>query len=113
MWCHVLLGMPVFGLGLFFVLPFSVALPLYLVIVLISLLLYYKIMESMNTPVLTGPEALIGQELMTNIDGSVRWQGEWWSTYPVYPGRHVRVVGLRGLQLEVEPAPEHYLDGQP
>ncbi len=103
MWCHVLLAMPVIGLGLFFVLPLATALPIYLLVVALSFALYYKITESMHAPVRTGPEALIGREVVTTEDGSIRWQGEWWTAQPRLPRQRVRVVGLKGLNLVVEP----------
>ncbi|GIV80298.1 NfeD family protein [Litorilinea aerophila] len=103
MWCHILLTMPLLGLALFFVLPFSPALALYLVLVLLSLLLYYKIMESMQVPVATGPEALLGQVVTTGDDGSIRWQGEWWKARPLLPHQRVRIVDIRGLEVQVEP----------
>ncbi len=103
MWCHLLLATPILGLGLFFVLPFGTALVIYLVLVLLSLLLYYKIVESMQTPVITGSQALIGQVVTTNEDGSIRWQGEWWTARPVLPNQKVRIIGLRGLEVQVVP----------
>ncbi len=103
MWCPVLFAMPVIGLGLFFVFPLATVLPIYLLVVALSFALYYKITESMHAPVRTGPEALIGREVMTTEDGSVRWQGEWWTAQPRLPRQRVRVVGLKGLNLVVEP----------
>ena len=103
MWCHLLLATPILGLGLFFVLPFGTALVIYLVLVLLSLLLYYKIVESMQTPVITGSQALIGQVVTTSEDGSIRWQGEWWTARPVLPNQKVRIIGLRGLEVQVVP----------
>lgn len=103
MWCHVLLATPLLGLALFFVLPFGLALTIYLVLVLLSLLLYYKIAESMQAPVVTGREALVGQVVTTNDDGSICWQGEWWTARPRLPTCRVRIVGLRGLEVQVEP----------
>ncbi len=43
MWRYLLLGMPLLGLALFFVLAFELALFLYLLVVVCSLLLYYEI----------------------------------------------------------------------
>lgn len=45
MWPHSLLGMPLFALGLCYVLPFEYALLLYLVLVLGAFALYYRITE--------------------------------------------------------------------
>ena len=109
MWCHVLLGMPVLGLGLFFVLPFTSALIIYLVIVLISLWLYYKIMESMHAPVITGVEALTNRIVDTDADGAIHWQGEWWTAAPRLPNQRVRIVALDGMRLVVQP----YLEAKP
>lgn len=106
MWCHLLLSMPVLGLGLFLVLPVSLALPLYLLVVVVSLFLYSKIMQSMRIPVVTGPEALVGQVLTTNWEGLAFWQGEWWTTEPRLANQLVRIVGLRGPRLLVEPVDE-------
>lgn len=103
MWCHILLAMPVLGLGLFFILPFSWALGLYALLVIASLLLYYKIIESMHAPVRTDSNVLVGQVVTTNADGSIQWRGEWWTAVPKLPNQRVRIVGLCGLQLEVEP----------
>ena len=106
MWCHVLLGMPVIGLGLFFVLPFVTALTVYLIIVLLSLWLYYKIMESMHTPVITGREAIVDRIVSTDTDGAIHWRGEWWTAEPRLPNQRVRIVALRGLCLLVQPISE-------
>lgn len=103
MWCHLQLSMPLLGLGLFFILPFSWALALYIIIVLASFVLYYKIMESMHASVIAGEEGLIGQIVITNARGIVHYQGEWWMTEPTLPNQSVRIVALRGLQLQVEP----------
>lgn len=103
MWCHLLLAMPLFGLGLFFVLPFSTALLLYLIVVALSLLLYSKIVEAMRTPVATGVEAIVGQIVMTETDGSLRWKGEWWTARPAFPHRRVRIIGVQGLSVQVVP----------
>lgn len=103
MWCHLLLAMPVFGLGLFFVLPFSWALILYVAVVLLSSFIYYKIVESTDAPVTTGAAALVGQIVTTDASGCIHYQGEWWTTEPFLPNQPVRVVTLRGLRLQVEP----------
>ena len=103
MWCHILLATPLVGLGLFFILPFPWALAIYALLVIASLLIYYKIIESMQVPVMTGTDTLVGQVVTTNADGSVQWRGEWWTTEPNLPNQRVRITGLRGLRLEVEP----------
>ena len=105
MWCHILLAMPLLGLGLFFILPFYLALALYALLVVASLLLYYKIIESIHAPAMTGSDALVGQVVTTNANGSVQWRGEWWTAEPRLSNQRVRIVRLRGMRLEVEPMP--------
>lgn len=104
MWCHLLLAMPLIGLGLFFILPFSTALVLYLIVVALSLFLYAKLMEAMRAPVTTGVEALlVGQIVTTEVDGSIHWKGEWWTATPAFPRRRVRIIGIEGLVAQVVP----------
>lgn len=103
MWCHVLLMTPILGLGLFFVLPFPLALFLYLILGLASLFLYGKIMESMQKPVVTGREGLLGQIVTTKPNGWVHWRGEWWLAEPALSNQRVKIVDLRGLRIQVEP----------
>ena len=52
--------MPLFGLAAFLFLPWAVALPLYLAISAVSLLIYAKIMKAQRAPVATGREGMIG-----------------------------------------------------
>jgi membrane protein implicated in regulation of membrane protease activity len=106
MWCHLLLLSPVIGLVLFLILPWTIALPLYLVIVTLSLWLYVKIMESMRQPVKTGGEGLLGQVAEVRPGGTLIVNGERWSIAQpdgLTPGQQVRIVGFEGLRLEVQP----------
>ena len=109
MWCHLLLMSPVIGLGLFLFLPWTIALPSYLVVVAFSIWLYVKIMESMRRPVTTGAEGLLGQLAEVAPDGSLKVRGERWliaGLDDLAPGQRVRVVGFKGLRLEVQPVDE-------
>jgi membrane-bound serine protease (ClpP class) len=109
MWCHVLLMSPVIGLGLFLILPWPVALPLYLVIVALSLFLYGKVMQSMRQPVTTGQEGLLGRVAEIGPEGSLKVAGErWLIARPAawQPGQQVRIIGFSGLHLEVQPVDE-------
>ncbi len=56
------LFMPVIALPILWLLPLSLAVPLYAVIVLISGLLYWLVVKSMRKRPLTGVESLIGSE---------------------------------------------------
>lgn len=109
MWCHLLLLSPFFGLGLFLVLPWTSALPLYLIILALSLWLYAKVMRSMRQPVTTGVESLLGRVVEVGPGNSLKVAGErWLIARPdgLAPGQQVRIVGINGLRLEVQPLDE-------
>ncbi|MBI1880463.1 MAG: NfeD family protein [Chloroflexi bacterium] len=111
MWCHLLLLSPVLGLGLFLILPWTTALPLYLVILALSFFLYAKIMQtrSVRQPVMTGQEALLGQTAEIELGGSLKVAGERWliaQAEGLAPGQRVHIVGFSGLRLEVQPVDE-------
>jgi len=110
MWCHLLLTAPVWALVVFLFLPWPIALPLYLVIAVGSLVLYRYIWRAMQQPPRTGPEALIGRECVAmekiQLRGLVRCGSEMWTALtrtPLTPGQRARIVGVRGATLEVEP----------
>ena len=106
MWCHLLLLSPLIGLVLFLILPWTIALPSYLVIVALSVLLYRKIMQSMKLPVTTGVEGLIGSVGEMEPDGSVALGTEHWKITPArddfIPCQRVRIVGFKDMHLEVQ-----------
>ncbi len=96
---------PVIGLGLFLVLPWPIALPLYLVIAAFSIFLYVKIILSMRRPVVTGRESLLGRVAEVGPGGKLKVAGERWliaRPEGLAPGQQVRIVGFRGLRLEVQ-----------
>ena len=110
MWCHLLLTAPLWALVVFFVLPWPIALPLYLGISGASLLLYRYIWRAMMQPPYTGPESLVGRECVAVEDirlrGLVRCGSELWTARvrrPLDKGQHARVVRVHGATLEVEP----------
>ncbi len=110
MWCHVLLAMPILGLGLFALLPFPVALTLYLVLVAGSLVLYARIIQAMRLPVQTGKEAMLGSVVTVTSDigyrrGQARYGNELWSAVSeqqISAGEQARIVGVDGLRLAVQ-----------
>lgn len=85
--CHLILLMPLFGLGLFLVLPLELAIPSYLLVLVATAWLFYKVVQAMKQPVSAGREALVGQEVevVLTIDTPslaqylVRQGGELWS----------------------------------
>lgn len=112
MWCHILVfGMPVLGLGLFFVLPWEQALPLYGGIVLLSVILYRETARALRLPVQTGREGMVGMQglALTDIrwEGLVRIRGETWKAAaadPIAKGETVRVLRVDGIRAVVESA---------
>jgi hypothetical protein len=80
MWCHLLLLLPVVGLGLFWVLPWPVAFGLDAVLVALALGIAIPGMRALYRPVLTGREALVGTaaEAATDVgrEGLIRCQGD-------------------------------------
>jgi len=100
--------MPVFGLSLFWILPFPAALTFYIIILIISILLYYAIMKSMMLPVKTDSQGLIGQEgYVTSIADNyniIKVHGELWkaeSKEKLTVGTYVKISGIQGLVLNV------------
>lgn len=112
--CHLALLLPVFGLAVFFVLPFPEAFAAYLVIAGLTVLLYKAIINAMGRPVATGREALLGAPaVVRRVDGRrilVSARGELWSARPVgfggqapRPGDQVIVREIRGSSVAVGP----------
>ena len=113
MWCHLLFAMPVIGLLLFWVLPWPVALPTYLVVVGLTTLILVPTFRTMRGRITTGAEGMVGAEGVVvreiRSEGTVRVRGELWTARaraPIAAGETVRVVALDGLRLLVEPVRE-------
>ena len=81
--CHLIFFLPIFGLPVFWFFPFNIALPVYLFIVGISMLLYYKIFKAMRARVHNGLEAMLGKTgvVLKNIDpeGKIKYATEIWN----------------------------------
>jgi membrane protein implicated in regulation of membrane protease activity len=106
---HVVLLLPVIGLILFWILPISIALPLYIVILITSLILYKSIMKTMKLPVKTGEKGLIGLEgKVVNITGDmnlVSVHGELWNAVSeshLTVGESVEITDVNDLTLTVD-----------
>ncbi|MBI4735258.1 MAG: NfeD family protein [candidate division NC10 bacterium] len=106
--CHLILVAPVLALPVFWLLPFSVALPAYGAVLLLTALIAWPVVTAMRGPQLTGPEAIIGArgEALTELSphGLVRCQGEVWSATAdelIPPGERVRVVAIDRLHARV------------
>lgn len=111
MWCHLLLLLPVVGLGLFFVLSWPTALGLNAVLAAIALGIAVPALRALRQPVIFGPETLVGQvaEAVSDIEreGLVRCGGELWTATAngirIPKGARVTVRGLEGTKLMVRP----------
>lgn len=106
--CHLILLLPVFGLGLFVVLPLEVALPLYGVLVGVSTLLYFVVWRTLRLPIQTGTEGMIGKEAKViqelSPQGVIRHRNELWSARGVEPiakGEKVIILAVNGLVATV------------
>jgi membrane protein implicated in regulation of membrane protease activity len=81
--CHFILLLPFFSLPVFWLWRLSLALPVYLVILLLSVWVYYYTIAAMRRKVAVGPETLLysrGEVVSAPAGGlRVRVQSELWS----------------------------------
>ena len=112
--CHLIFLLPIFGLPVFWIFPFNMALPTYVFIVGISILLYYKIFQAMHAKVRNGQEAMLGKTgvVLENIDpeGKIKYATEIWNAAAdgkkFLVGEKVVINGFSyGLSVTVEEAP--------
>jgi membrane-bound ClpP family serine protease len=106
--CHLIFLAPVLALPIFWLLPFSLALPIYLGVVGMTGLILWPVVTAMRRPQLTGAEGMIGArgETLTELSphGLIRCQGEVWSATAdqlILGGHPVRVVAVDRLRLRV------------
>ncbi len=88
----------------------GIILPTVITLAAITLLVLYRAVRAMSSPVATGDEGMIGEigEATTDLapEGFVFVHGETWrarSAVPVAKGQKVRIVRVQGLSIEVEP----------
>lgn len=107
--CHLILALPVLGILVFWIFPLQIALPLYIIIFIISTIIYSAVIKLMKIPVKTGIERMIGE--IGNYEGStkegktVSVHGELWNAASLEElklGEKVTIVSVNGLQLKVE-----------
>lgn len=112
--CHLVIAMPILAIPIFWLMPPVFSVPIYVVIVIVSGLLYWQITRSMKKPVTTGAESLLNTKAEVvskssqpgNTKYLVRTEGEIWSassSVSLQPGETVCVVAVEGLKLVVEP----------
>lgn len=107
--CHlVLAALPLAALSVFWFLPLTVALPVFLVIGIATAAFYLYLYRGNCKPVLTGAEAMqraIGKVLGVNGRLADVWvRSELWSARfegELREGDLVQVVGMEGLRLKV------------
>lgn len=107
--CHLILMMPLFGLGLFYILPLAWALPLYGALLVVSGLLYFLIYRAHRLPVACGAESMVGKraQVLESFQGRgiVRYQNILWkarSREPLEAGKRVTIKEVKGMTLLVQ-----------
>ncbi len=110
--CHLILFMPVLALPVFWLMPLSLALPIYMIIASLTALLYWLIAKAMGRQPETGSESLIGTtaEVVSQFGPAghaqylVRSHGELWtanSPDAITTGETVSVTAVNGIRLVV------------
>lgn len=107
---HLLLLVVLLGWILFLYLSWQVALPLYVIAVIISFGFYWKILKAQRKRPVMGKRAMIGERArVVNLKGNeieVDYEGEIWravSLHSVQPGQQVIIEAVEGLTLRVVP----------
>jgi membrane protein implicated in regulation of membrane protease activity len=106
--CHLILLLPLLGLVVFWIWRPLVAVPVYAVILVLSLGFYWWIVRSMRQPVRAGPEGMrgvVGRVIeVGERRARVQQYGEVWNADLVEglrPGDRVEVVAVQDLRLMV------------
>jgi membrane-bound serine protease (ClpP class) len=110
---HLLLFIPIVALVLFLLLPWWLALPLYLPILVSSLVGYWKALQTLGQAPVTGETAMIGGHAkvvsVKTGEVNVEYQGEIWRAvcpHRLLRGQDVIIEAVDGLTLKVKPATE-------
>lgn len=106
--CHRIFLAPVLALPVFWLLPISLALPIYLGVVALTALITWPVIGPLRRSPVTGREGMVGArgEAITALSprGLVRCQGEVWEATaeePIPGGERVWVLGIHRLRLTV------------
>ena len=105
--CHFLLFLPVVALPVFWLLPLSIALPVYALALAIALWVYVLAISTGRRPAMTGAEGMIGESgRVVRVEGrsaTLQIHGELWSAdaegEALTVGESALVVGIKGLRL--------------
>lgn len=105
---HLLLLVVLFGWILFLFLSWQIAFPLYVIGVIISLAIYWKIILAQRRRPIIGKRAMIGDQAIVvraqADEVEVNYQGEIWravSSESLQAGQKVIIDGIEGLILRV------------
>jgi membrane-bound ClpP family serine protease len=107
--CHIILSFPILALPLFFFLPLRTAVPAYIVVLLVTAFLYFKIISALRSKVQTGLEAVIDEEALVieDIDpeGKIMFWSEIWKATAggkrFRKGEKVKIDRFNGLEAIV------------
>ena len=106
--CHLILLLPVLGLGVFLVFPFQTALPLYGLVAGTTAFLCLAVWGAFRLPVQTGAEGMIGKEARVvqalDPEGIIQHRNELWaarSAEPIGKGEKVIILAVKGLVATV------------
>lgn len=106
--CHLVLLMPLFGIGLFWVFPLELALPLYIAILIISGVVYHALMQAMKEPIRNGNQALLSQPVQVIEKSGRYWMvethGELWQAESdefLSAGQRAFVDQVNGMRLHI------------
>ena len=107
--CHIILSFPFLALPLFYFLPFTTALPIYFLILLVTGFIYFKLILAMKYKVRTGKERMIGEEALVIEDINPEGKVVVWSEIRTatangkkfQKGQKVKVCGFDSLKVIV------------
>jgi membrane protein implicated in regulation of membrane protease activity len=108
----ILLLLPLIGIAVFWLLPASLAIPVYLVILVLSGLMYWAIVRAIKKSPKSGAEGMIGAEAKVvsklgpqdDAQYLIKVHGELWranSSDELKPGELVGILSVDGLTLLV------------
>ncbi|MEJ2130423.1 MAG: NfeD family protein [Gammaproteobacteria bacterium] len=107
--CHLILILPLITLPVWWLLPLSIAAPVYGLVSIVSGGVYYLVVRAMRSPLAMGPDLLIGRRgevVAAGAQPQIRLGGEIWeaeSEYALTPGEQVEVERRERLTLVVRP----------
>lgn len=106
--CHLILLLPVLALPLFWLMPLTIAVPVYVIVLVVSAWVYLLALRAMHQPVRTGVEELLhAPGKVTGKDKGVfqvRVHSEIWtaeSADDLSPGDRIEVVSVKNMRLKV------------